>query len=120
LLTEFIHDNGPHAGKQLVEIPCDRVDEKSLRDDLIAEGGRWCSLLRQAEGGTLVLNQILRLPLSIQKDLAGEFSKIASKMQVVALSDGSLEEALEQGLIDDEFYFKVTMDQIQLTPTERA
>ena len=35
-------------------------------------------------------------------------------MQIIALSDESLEEALDQGQIDDAFYFKVTMDQVQL------
>ena len=46
--------------------------------------------------------------------LAEQFSTIASEMQIIALSDESLEEALDQGQIDDAFYFKVTMDQVQL------
>jgi hypothetical protein len=38
-------------------------------------------------------------------------------MHVIALSDHSLEDALDQGQIDDGFYFKVTMDQIDIPPT---
>ena len=50
-------------------------------------------------------------------DLASQFDEISSKMHVIALSDHSLEDALDQGQIDDGFYFKVTMDQIDIPPT---
>ncbi|PXA04109.1 hypothetical protein DDZ13_08710 [Coraliomargarita sinensis] len=115
-IARFIHRNGPQAGKRMVEVSCVAMEESALRYDLIAEGGAWCSLLRQAEGGTLVLDQILSLPLDVQKDLAAQFESISSKMQVLVLSDDLLEDALEEGRIDDEFYFKVTMDQIHLPP----
>lgn len=113
-IARFIHRNGPHAGKPLVEVACPDLDEKNLRDDLIAEGGAWGSLLLEAEGGTLLLDQILKLPISVQKDFAGEFDAITAEMHLIALSDESLEDALEQGRIDDEFYFKVTMEQIDI------
>jgi len=114
-IVRFIHDNGPHAGKQMVDLSCDRMDESSLRCDLIAEDGTWRRLLHQAKEGTLVLDQVLSLPLPVQRDLADQFDRISANMQVIALSDASLEEALNKGQIDDEFYFKVTMDQIELS-----
>lgn len=119
-LVRFIHDNGPHAGREVVELHCGLANEQRLRDELIAEGGGWRRLLREAVGSTLVLDQILHLPFSVQKDLAGQFSSITAKMLVLAVSDDSLEDALERGLIDDEFYFKVSMDQIQLPAVETS
>lgn len=114
-ILEFIHSNGPHAAKAMVKVQCD-LNKQELRENLIAEGGKWRHLLRQSENGTLVLDEILSLPLSVQRDLADEFDKISSRMHVIAISDSSLEDALEQGRIDDEFYFKVTMDPIEVLP----
>lgn len=113
-LAKFIHNNGPHAGKPMVEVPCAQFGESSQGDELAAEGGEWRSLLKSAEGSTLVLNQMLSLPVPLKKDLADDFIQISEKMHLFALSEDSLDKAFEKGLIDDDFYFNVQMDQIEM------
>lgn len=115
-IVRFIHDNGPNAAKLIVKVSCAEMEEAAFRDDLIAEGGDWRSLLREAVNGTIVLDQIIRMPLSVQRDFAIQFDDITSKMHLIALSEDSLEDSLDQGVIDDEFYFKFTMDQIHVPP----
>ncbi|MEO0509565.1 MAG: response regulator [Verrucomicrobiota bacterium] len=113
-IADFIHQNGPNADRPPIHVSCANMGEKSLRYDLIAEGGEWRSILRQAEGGTLILDQILALPLSVQADLAKHFEAITTKMHLIALTDQSVDDALQRGEIDDAFYFKLTTDLIEV------
>ncbi|MGB0409523.1 MAG: sigma-54-dependent transcriptional regulator [Opitutales bacterium] len=119
-IARFMHSHGPNAGKPVIEISCANMGEKSLRYDLIGEGGQWQSILRQAEGGTLILDQIHSLPISVQRDLAGQFDTICSKMHLITLSDISLDEALSREEIDPAFYLKVTAEHVEVPGTSAA
>lgn len=110
----FIHENGPHAGKKIVEVTCADKDEPYFREQLISEDGKWGPLLNEAADSTLIMDQILRMPLAVQHDFASHFSAITKRMHLIVLSDDSMEDALDQAIIDDEFYFKVTMEQIKI------
>lgn len=116
LIAEFIHENGPNAARTCTEVSCSCLTESSFHYDLIGKDGQWRSLLRQTEGGTLILRKTLSLPLKLQKVLADHFDEISQKMKVIALTARDPDEALEKGEMDDSLYFKLTTEQIELAP----
>jgi two-component system, NtrC family, response regulator AtoC len=66
LLAQLIHDNGRRPDAPLVLTDCGGLSAAALRQELLAENGRW----RQALGGTLLLRRIDRLPPELAEPLS--------------------------------------------------
>ncbi len=114
----MLHECGPSGGRAYVYLDCRDLSESAAYLNLIAEDGTRRATLREATGGTLILDHILKMPKSIQSVFAKHFDSIAADMRIIALSEEALEEALGRGEIDDEFYFRLTEDIIEIPWTE--
>ena len=114
-IAEFIHRNGARAGSACVAYDCSSRTEEELASDLIDQSGNLGLQLRQAEKGTLILHSVEVLPVSIQKRIAEAFDRMMACTRLILLADEPLEVGLEQGLVDDDFYFKVGSDVLEVS-----
>jgi two-component system response regulator PilR (NtrC family) len=113
-VAKFVHQNGPYAGGACVIYDCSMHSEEELHSYLIDPSGQFGIQVRRAEKGTLILHGVDRLPLSIQKHLADAFERLEKCTRLIMLSDTALEDGLDQGTIDDEFYFKASFQVIDV------
>jgi len=113
-IAEFVHQNGSCAGGACVVYDCTQYSEAELHSSLIDESGNLGEQIKCAEKGTLILQGVDRLPLSIQNLIADAFDRIAECTRLILLADTPLEDGLEQGTIHDEFYFKAGSQVIEV------
>ncbi|WPJ96336.1 response regulator [Coraliomargarita algicola] len=113
-IAEFVHQNGSHAGGPCVIYDACAQSEADLQRDLVDAAGNFGIQVERAEKGTLILQHVDRLPLSIQKLLARGFDQLAQHTRLILLAETPLEEGLEQGTVDDEFYFKAASEVIEV------
>ena len=76
VLARAIHDAGPARTGPLVVVNCAALPESLLEGQLFGQeqetAGRRPGAFEAARGGTLYLNRVYRLPLSVQSRLADE------------------------------------------------
>lgn len=113
-IADFVHQNGPRAGGTCVVCDCAKHSEKELATYLIDESGDLGVQIRRAEKGTLILHGVEKLPLVIQQRMAAAFDPITKSTRLILLADAPLEEGLEQGSVDDGFYFKFGSDVLEV------
>ena len=113
-IAEFVHKNGPRAGGPCVVYDCSEHNEEELHSYLVDASGELGIQFKRAEKGTLILRHVDRLPLSVQKLLAHAMDHLAQKTRLIMLADHSLEDGLDAGTIDDEFYFKAGASVIEM------
>ncbi|MGZ0709932.1 response regulator [Coraliomargarita sp. W4R53] len=113
-IAEFVHLNGSFAGGACVVCDGSMHSEEDYHRKLIDTSGEFGIEAKRAEKGTLILQGVDRMPLGIQKMLANAFDRLAKETRLILLADAPLEDGLEQGTIDDEFYFKAGSQVIEI------
>jgi two-component system response regulator FlrC len=135
LLAKLIHSASPRRKSAFVAINCAAIPENLLESELFgfekgaftgatsAKPGRF----EQADGGTLVLDEIGELPLALQGkllraiqertiDRLGGSRPIAVDVRLIALTNRDLVTEVKEGRFREDLYYRLNVIPLRLPP----
>lgn len=135
LLARAIHYEGGRAEMPFMEISCTAIPENLLESELFGyEKGAFTDAKGQkkgffdsAEGGTVFLNEIGHMPLSLQAKLlrviedktfmrVGGNEELGCDVRIMAATNQDLAEAVEKGIFRKDLYYRLNVLTIELPP----
>ena len=133
LFARAIHDNGARAGHNFVVVDCAALPETLIESTLFGHvKGAFTNadssqdgLVKHAHLGTLFLDEVGELPLSMQKTFlrllqeheyrpVGSTKHVYSDFRVVAATNRNLEECVEKGIFREDLLFRLQAFTIDL------
>jgi two-component system NtrC family response regulator len=134
-IAQALHEASPRRARPFVRVNCAAVSEALLESELFgheqgafAEAtGRSIGAFELANGGTLYLHEVGRLPSSLQVRLLrvlqqGEFERVGGRetvrvdVRVVAGSQRDLAEEVRAGRFRDDLYYRLNVVALSLPP----
>ena len=135
MCARAIHYLSPRTGKPFVPVNCGALPVDLVENELFGhESGAFtganvpkAGLIEEAEGGTLFLDEIDCLPLTAQVKLLRflqekEYRRLGSSrvrhadVRVIAASNATLEEAVKQGHLRQDLYYRLNVVSLLLPP----
>jgi len=135
LLARAIHYNGPRREAPFVDVNCAAIPENLLESELFGhEKGSFTGatsakpgLFEVANGGTIFLDEIGHLPLTLQGKLlralqerhmrrVGGTRAIAVDVRVMAATHVDLAAAVRRGAFREDLYFRLNVVPVELPP----
>jgi transcriptional regulator with GAF, ATPase, and Fis domain len=132
-IARVIHDNGPRAGRTLVELNCAAIPETLLENELFGAmpGGHSTASARMpgkvaaAEGGTLFLDEVAELPLPAQAKLLqllqskvyyplGSAKAFQADVRVIAATNTDLEAAVRDHRFREDLFYRLQVLPLRL------
>ena len=138
VVARVLHDRGPRKEGPFVAINCAAMPEALLESELFghargaftdARSAR-TGLFVQADGGTLLLDEVGELPMSLQPKLlralqerrvrpVGGEAEVPFDVRLIATTNRDLETAIEEGRFREDLYFRVNVINVKI-PSLRA
>ena len=138
LVARAIHRQSRRAEKPFVAINCAALPDALLESELFGHAagaftdarGERKGLFLQAEGGTLLLDEVGELPLAMQPKLlraleenrirpVGSDQEVPFDVRILTATNRDLETAVEEGRFREDLFFRVNVIQCDL-PSLRA
>jgi len=135
VLAESIHDEGARASGPFVVFDCTTVAPNLLESELFGhERGAFTGAdatrkgpFEEAEGGTLFIDEIGELDLSLQQKLLrvverGEFKRVGSdkwrkaNVRILAATRRDLDKAVQAGRFRDDLFHRLALCRVELPP----
>ncbi|HXF04284.1 MAG TPA: sigma-54 dependent transcriptional regulator [Blastocatellia bacterium] len=135
LCARAIHYLSPRAGKPFIPVSCGAIPVELVENELFGhERGAFTGasrtqfgLIREADGGTLFLDEIDCLPLPAQAKLLrflqekeyrplGGTKIVKADVRVIAATNINLEEAVSNGKLRQDLYYRLNVISITLPP----
>ena len=135
VLARFIHRRSPRATQPFVAVNCAAIPENMLEAMLFGfERGSFTGAqsahagkFEQAQGGTLLLDEITEMPLSLQAKLLrvlqereveriGSRTPIALDVRVLATTNRRLREEVAAGRFREDLYYRLNVFPLALAP----
>lgn len=135
VLAQYIHANGPRAGKPFIAINCAAIQHTVLESELFGhEAGAFSSadkkkpgLMEVADGGILFLDEISSMPLEIQAKLlraiethsfmrVGGTALIKVDIQVIVASNRDLQAMVKEGSFRQDLYYRLKKIDLDVPP----
>jgi DNA-binding NtrC family response regulator len=135
LLARFIHDSSVRSRKPFVAVNCSAVPEALLESELFGHGrgaftgavGAKPGKFEQADGGTILLDEIGEMPLHLQPKLLralqereferlGESRSVRVDIRVIATTNVSLSAMVERGQFRGDLYYRLNVIPLSLPP----
>jgi Nif-specific regulatory protein len=132
-IARVIHDNGPRAAKQLVELNCAAIPETLLESELFGAlpgshstaSTRMLGKVAAAEGGTLFLDEVAELPLPAQAKLLqllqsriyyplGSAKAHQADVRVIAATNTDLEAAVRDHRFREDLFYRLQVLPLRL------
>ncbi len=140
MVARAIHSHSPRATGPFVAVNCAAIPENLLESELFGyEKGAFSGadetrpgLLEQAQGGTLLLDEVAELPTTLQAKLLrvlqerqihrlGGRTPIPIDARVIAATNRDIEEAVAQGRFRQDLYYRLNVLRLHMPPLrERA
>jgi two-component system response regulator AtoC len=135
LIAEAIHEQSTRRGRPFVKLNCAAIPETLLESELFGhEKGAFTGALarklgtfEQADGGTLLLDEIGDMTLSTQAKIlralqerelqrVGGTQTISVNVRILASTNKDLERAAREGTFRDDLYFRLNVVTINVPP----
>jgi two-component system response regulator FlrC len=135
VLARFIHRRSPRASQPFVPVNCAAIPENMLEAMLFGyEKGSFTGAqaahpgkFEQAQGGTLLLDEITEMPLALQAKLLrvlqereveriGSRTSITLDVRVLATTNRRLREEVAAGRFREDLYYRLNVFPLALTP----
>ncbi len=135
ILARTIHQLSPRAQRPLVHINCSAIPETLMESEIFGhEKGAFTGAAERrigcfelADGGTLLLDEIGEMPASTQTKLLrvledhklrrlGSKTEITTDVRVLAATNKDPEQAVAQGQLRQDLYFRLNVFHIHLPP----
>ncbi|MCC6696200.1 MAG: sigma-54-dependent Fis family transcriptional regulator [Candidatus Hydrogenedentes bacterium] len=133
VVAEFIHARSPRAGMPLVNVNCAALPEHLVESELFGhEKGAFTGAdtqrrgrFEEASGGTIFLDEIGELPLTLQPKLlhvleSGRFRRVGGSdelqvdVRVIAATNRNLEDDVRTGAFREDLYFRLNVFALML------
>jgi len=135
VISRYIHANSPRANAPLQALNCAALPEHLVESELFGyEKGAFTDaksqrkgLFELADGGTVVLDEISEIPLTLQAKLLrfleertfrrlGGMREIAVDVRVLALTNRSLEQRVARSLFREDLFFRLNVFPLAVPP----
>lgn len=135
VIANAIHAHSPRNAGPIIKVNCAALNEMLLESELFGHvKGAFtgalrdrCGRFRQAENGTIFLDEIVCLPLAGQAKLLRvlqehEFEPVGSSntvrvdVRVLAATNSNLKKAVEQGRFREDLYYRLNVFALTLPP----
>ncbi len=135
LLARFVHEHSPRADKPFVAINCAAMPESLLESEFFGhEAGAFTGATQARQGlfeyaseGTIFLDEVGDMPLNLQVKLlralqereikrVGGNKSIAVNPRIIAATNKDIEQALAQGELREDFYYRLAVITLTLPP----
>ena len=135
VLARFIHRRSPRAAQPFVAVNCAAIPENMLEAMLFGyERGSFTGAqaahpgkFEQAQGGTLLLDEITEMPLALQSKLLrvlqereveriGSRTSITLDVRVLATTNRRLREEVSAGRFREDLYYRLNVFPLALAP----
>ncbi len=135
VIARYIHQNSLRRDRSFVKVNCAALPEELLESELFGyDKGAFTGAYRQkpgkfelAEGGTIFLDEIAEIPLSLQAKLLQvlqdkEFSRLGGKadvrvdVRVLVATNKNMEEAVKIGQFREDLYYRLNVVNITIPP----
>jgi DNA-binding NtrC family response regulator len=135
LLARYIHDSSDRSRKPFVAVNCAAVPESLLESELFGHGrgaftgavGAKPGKFEQADGGTILLDEIGEMPLNLQPKILralqereferlGESRSVRVDIRVIATTNVSLSAMVERGKFRGDLYYRLNVIPLSLPP----
>jgi two-component system, NtrC family, response regulator AtoC len=134
-IARWLHQQGPRAAAQLVEVNCSALPETLAESELFGhERGAFTDarsarmgLFEAADGGTLFLDELPSLSLPLQAKVltviedhrirrVGGNKIIGTDVRIIAATNRDLRQLISQGVFREDLYHRLDLYRISLTP----
>jgi len=135
VMSRFIHAQSPRAAGPFIAINCAAIPETLLEATLFGfERGAFTGAsqsapgkFEQAQGGTLLLDEVTEMAPTLQAKLLrvlqereierlGGRRRIALDVRLLATSNRDLQQAVRQGVLREDVYYRLSVFPIQIPP----
>ncbi len=135
VIAQAIHDSSSRAAGKLIAVNCGAIPETLIESELFGhERGSFTGAdklrrgcFERADGGTLFLDEITEMPLQAQVKLlrvlesgrlqrVGGAEEFAVSVRVLAATNRDLLEAIRDGRLREDLYFRLAVFPIHLPP----
>jgi two-component system response regulator FlrC len=135
VLARYIHRNSPRANEPFVAVNCAAIPETMLEAMLFGyERGAFTGAqathpgkFEQAQGGTLLLDEVTEMPLALQAKLLrvlqereverlGGRASIALDVRVLATTNRRLREEVSAGRFREDLYYRLNVFPLAIAP----
>jgi two-component system response regulator PilR (NtrC family) len=135
LIARAIHEASDRKGKPLLVVNCGAIPEALMEAELFGhERGAFTGavasrlgLFREAEGGTVFLDEIGELPQSLQVKLlrvlqerkvrsVGASTEVAVDVRILAATNRKVEEDVHLGRFRQDLYYRLNVIRIEIPP----
>lgn len=135
VIAQYIHQNSAHYEGPFIALNCAAIPENMLEAMLFGyEKGAYTGAVQsmpgkfeQAQGGTLLLDEIAEMDLALQAKLLrvlqekeverlGSHKKIKLNVRILAATNQKLKEQVEQGLFREDLYYRLSVFPISIPP----
>lgn len=135
VIAQYIHQNSTYYQGPFIAVNCAAIPENMLEAMLFGyEKGAYTGAIQampgkfeQAQGGTLLLDEIAEMDLGLQAKLLrvlqekeverlGSHKKIKLNVRILAATNQKLKERMEQGLFREDLYYRLSVFPITIPP----
>jgi len=93
---------------------CKDTDANSIRGKLLGEDKLGGTLLKEAKGGTLLIENIDALPRESQSEAVDMINGHKAQTRFIFSTSGNLEQLVEKGAFDDSLYYRISSHTIDV------
>jgi len=135
VFARYIHENSKRREGPLIAINCAAIPETMLEATLFGHekgaftgaAGAHSGKFEQADGGTLLLDEITEMPLSLQAKLLRvlqerEVERLGAvggrrvDVRVIAMSNRDLKQAVADGVLREDIYYRLNVFPLRIPP----
>lgn len=135
LVARAVHEESVRSGKPYMVVNCGGIPSELMESEFFGHsagaytGARKAraGLFQQAEGGTLMLDEIGEMPLALQAKLlralqdghvrpVGSDHEIQLDVRVIAATNRNLTECVEQGTFREDLFYRLETFNLQVPP----